>query len=161
MKLNSDEVREKQKNLSSKKKKKKTSIVVRIIRWVLLTILSVICIAACLVMGVVVGIAKSTPALEEIQVAPTQYPTTILDTNGTEILKLSAASAKRIEASLDEVPETLRWAFIDLEDERFYSHKGIDLKGIGRAAYQTLTQGSTQGGSTITHRQPSLSPMPM
>ncbi|MBR3262368.1 MAG: transglycosylase domain-containing protein [Lachnospiraceae bacterium] len=152
MKLNSDEVREKQKNLSSKKKKKKTSIVVRIIRWVLLTILSVICIAACLVMGVVVGIAKSTPALEEIQVAPTQYPTTILDTNGTEILKLSAASAKRIEASLDEVPEVLKWAFIDLEDERFYSHKGIDLKGIGRAAYQTLTQGSTQGGSTITQQ---------
>lgn len=152
MKLNSDEVREKQKNLSSKKKKKKTSIVVRIIRWVLLTILSIICIAACLVMGVVVGIAKSTPALEEIQVAPTQYPTTILDTNGTEILKLSAASAKRIEASLDEVPETLKWAFIDLEDERFYSHKGIDLKGIGRAAYQTLTQGSTQGGSTITQQ---------
>ena len=152
MKLNSDEVREKQKNLSSKKKKKKTSIVVRIIRWVLLTILSIICIAACLVMGVVVGIAKSTPALEEIQVAPTQYPTTILDTNGTEILKLSAASAKRIEASLDEVPEVLRWAFIDLEDERFYSHKGIDLKGIGRAAYQTLTQGSTQGGSTITQQ---------
>ena len=152
MKLNSDEVREKQKNLSSKKKKKKTSIVVRIIRWVLLTILSVICIAACLVMGVVVGIAKSTPALEEIQVAPTQYPTTILDTNGTEILKLSAASAKRIEAALDEVPEVLKWAFIDLEDERFYSHKGIDLKGIGRAAYQTLTQGSTQGGSTITQQ---------
>ena len=152
MKLNSDEVREKQKNLSSKKKKKKTSIVVRIIRWVLLTILSIICIAACLVMGVVVGIAKSTPALEEIQVAPTQYPTTILDTNGTEILKLSAASAKRIEASLDEVPETLKWAFIDLEDERFYTHKGIDLKGIGRAAYQTLTQGSTQGGSTITQQ---------
>lgn len=152
MKLNSDEVREKQKNLSSRKKKKKTSLVVRIIRWVLLTILSIICIAACLVMGVVVGIAKSTPALEEIQVAPTQYPTTILDTNGTEILKLSAASAKRIEASLDEVPEVLKWAFIDLEDERFYSHKGIDLKGIGRAAYQTLTQGSTQGGSTITQQ---------
>ena len=127
MKLNSDEIKEKQKNLSSKKKKKKTSIVVRIIRWILLTILSVICIGACLVLGMVVGIAKSTQALEEIQVAPTQYPTTILDANGDEILKLSAASAKRIEASLDEIPDTLKWAFIDLEDERFYSHHGWTL----------------------------------
>ena len=152
MKLNSDEVKEKQKNLSSKKKKKKTSLAVRIIRWILLTILSIICIGACLVLGMVVGIAKSTQALEEIQVAPTQYPTTILDANGNEILKLSAASAKRIEASLDEIPETLKWAFIDLEDERFYQHHGIDLKGIARAAYQTIKEGDTQGASTITQQ---------
>jgi len=152
MKLNSDEVKEKQKNLTSKKKKKKTSLAVRIIRWFLLTILSIVCIAGCLVLGMVVGIAKATPSLDEIQVSPTMYPTTILDANGNEVIKLSAASAKRIEASIDEIPETLKWAFVDLEDERFYEHNGIDLKGIVRAAYQTVFEDSSQGASTITQQ---------
>lgn len=152
MKLNSDEVKEKQKNLSSKKKKKKASLAVRIIRWVLLTILCIICIVGCLGFGMVVGIAKSTPSLDEVNVVPNLYPTTILDAEGHEIIQLSAASAKRAEASLDEIPETLKWAFIDLEDERFYEHNGIDVKGIARSLYQTVFEGSTQGGSTITQQ---------
>lgn len=68
MKFNSEEVHAKQKNLNSKKKKKNTSVVVRIIRYVLLTILAIICIILCTGLGVVVGIAKSTPSLEEVSV---------------------------------------------------------------------------------------------
>ena len=152
MKFNSEEVQTKQKNLNSRKKKKKTSIVVRIIRYFLLTILAIICIILCTGLGVVVGIAKSTPSLEEISVVPTMYPTTILDSKGNEIVRLSAASAKRIEASLDEIPETLKYAFIDLEDQRFYEHNGIDLKGIIRAAWSILKDHDSQGASTITQQ---------
>ena len=152
MKFNSEEVQAKQKNLNSKKKKKKTSLAVRIIRAVLLTILSLICIAICTGLGVVVGIAKATPSLDEVNVAPTMYPTTILDAKGREIVQLSAASAKRLEASLDEIPENLKNAFIDLEDERFYEHNGIDIRGIGRAVWSILKDHDSQGASTITQQ---------
>ena len=152
MKFNSEEVHAKQKNLNSKKKKKNTSVVVRIIRYVLLTILAIICIILCTGLGVVVGIAKSTPSLEEVSVVPTMYPTTILDAAGNQLVQLSAASAKRIEASLDEIPEHLKYAFIDLEDERFYQHNGIDLKGIARAAWSIIKDQDSQGASTITQQ---------
>ena len=152
MKFNSEEVQAKQKSLNSKKKKKKTSLAVRIIRAVLLTILAIICIAICAGLGVVVGIAKATPSLEEVSVAPTMYPTTILDAKGNQIVQLSAASAKRLEASLDEIPEHLKNAFIDLEDERFYEHNGIDLRGIVRAIWSILKDHDSQGASTITQQ---------
>ncbi|MBR2696501.1 MAG: transglycosylase domain-containing protein [Parasporobacterium sp.] len=152
MKFNSEEVQAKQKNLNSGKKKKKTSVVVRIIRYVLLTILAIICIVLCTGLGIVVGIAKSTPPLAEVTVVPTMYPTTVLDAAGNEIVQLSAASAKRIEASLDEIPDCLRYAFIDLEDERFYEHNGIDLRGIARAIVSIVKEGDSQGASTITQQ---------
>lgn len=152
MKFNSEEVQNKQKNLNSRKKKKKTSLAVRIIKYFFLTLLAIICIILCTGLGIVVGIAKSTPSLEEISVVPTMYPTNILDAYGNQIVQLSAASSKRIEASIDEIPECLKNAFVDLEDERFYEHNGVDLKGIARAAWSILKDRDSQGASTITQQ---------
>lgn len=152
MKFNSEEIQEKQKNLHSRKKKKKASLAVRIIRYFFLTVLAILCIIMCTGLGIVVGIAKSTPSLEEVSVVPTMYPTTILDTKGNQIVQLSVASAKRVEAAYDEIPEDLIHAFVALEDERFYQHSGIDLKGLVRAAYYTVTGKDKQGASTITQQ---------
>ena len=50
-------------------------------------------------------------------------------------------------------PWLRRWILrIDIEDERFETHNGIDIKGIFRAAYQTLLAGDVQGASTITQQ---------
>ncbi|NMC63749.1 MAG: PBP1A family penicillin-binding protein [SAR324 cluster bacterium] len=54
---------------------------------------------------------------------------------------------------LSEIPEHLRNAFLAIEDQRFYSHSGIDLYGIGRAFLKNLAALSwVQGGSTITQQ---------
>ncbi len=152
MKFNSKNVKEKQKDLTSTEKKKKNKKVIKVVKIVLLSLLAFFCVVFFTGLGIVVGIAKSTPSLEEINVTPTMYPTKILDANGKEVVQLSAAGAKRTEASLDEIPEYLKWAFIDLEDERFYKHRGVDFTGILRAAYSTIFEGSSQGGSTITQQ---------
>ncbi len=152
MKFDFEKVKEKQKTLNSTEKKRKNKKVIKIVRIVLLTLLSIICVVFFTGLGIVVGIAKSTPSMEEINVTPTMYPTKILDANGNETIQLSAAGAKRTEASLDEIPEHLKWAFVDLEDERFYKHHGVDLAGIVRAAYTTIFKGSSQGASTITQQ---------
>lgn len=58
---------------------------------------------------------------------------------------------RRNPVSFKTIPPLLVSAFLATEDTRFYEHKGIDLKGIGRAAVRLVQTGKrTQGGSTIT-----------
>jgi penicillin-binding protein 1A len=58
---------------------------------------------------------------------------------------------KRIPVATGDIPQRLMEAFIAAEDDRFFSHPGIDYKGLIRAAIQyALTGEKRQGGSTIT-----------
>ena len=60
---------------------------------------------------------------------------------------------RRIFVPLQQIPKTLRNAMIAIEDARFYSHFGVDLRGIGRAAYANFRHGRVvEGGSTITQQ---------
>ena len=52
-------------------------------------------------------------------------------------------------AKSSEIPEHLKNAIISIEDKRFYSHKGVDIIGIGRAMVRNLVKDSSEGGSTI------------
>ena len=55
--------------------------------------------------------------------------------------------------TLSEVPPLLLRAIIDVEDQRFYRHHGIDLSGIARALWVNLRSRRTvQGGSTLTQQ---------
>jgi penicillin-binding protein 1A len=54
---------------------------------------------------------------------------------------------------LADLPPYLPAAVLSTEDRRFYSHWGVDLRGIARALYVNLRAGDTvQGGSTITQQ---------
>ncbi len=60
---------------------------------------------------------------------------------------------KRIFVPLQQIPPALRNAIIAVEDSRFYSHFGVDVRGIGRAAYANFRHGRVvEGGSTITQQ---------
>jgi membrane peptidoglycan carboxypeptidase len=50
---------------------------------------------------------------------------------------------------LSQVPTYLQQALIATEDRRFYSHHGVDMRGLLRSAFSTGS-GNTQGGSTLT-----------
>ena len=66
---------------------------------------------------------------------------------GGDLLKIEN---RREYIPVSEVPETVRRAFIEYEDARFYRHRGYDLRGILRALANNLTGRRRQGGSTIT-----------
>ncbi len=68
----------------------------------------------------------------------------------TQLAKLG--STNRSEVAMDRLSEPVRNALIAGEDKNFYTHSGIDLWGIGRAAWNNLTGGATQGASTITQQ---------
>lgn len=53
----------------------------------------------------------------------------------------------------DEIPDTVKEAFVSIEDKRFYKHHGFDPLAIIRAAKSIISSESiTQGGSTITQQ---------
>lgn len=57
----------------------------------------------------------------------------------------------RTVVTIDQIPEVMRNAVVAIEDERFYLHDGVDLKGLFRSASRGVTSGGISGGgSTIT-----------
>lgn len=60
----------------------------------------------------------------------------------------------REPVSIDEVPQIVQLAFISIEDQRFYSHGGVDIRGTLKAIFNVLLQGNLEGpgGSTITQQ---------
>jgi len=53
---------------------------------------------------------------------------------------------------IDQVPKPLIDALIATEDRKFYTHWGIDPRGIARALYKTVTGQRIEGGSTLTQQ---------
>lgn len=74
--------------------------------------------------------------------------TTLYARDGKTVLA-TLFSQNRVEIGLDQIPKTLQEALIATEDRRFYSHHGVDMRGLIRSAVST-SSGDTQGGSTLT-----------
>ncbi len=103
--------------------------------------------------GVFKGILVTAPDISAIDVRPTGYSSSVYDSDGNQITKLVATNSNRIYQTIDKIPIDLQHAFVAIEDERFYEHNGIDIKGIARAAYVVLsTRDMSQGASTITQQ---------
>ncbi len=76
----------------------------------------------------------------------------IYDSSGKEAFLLSGTQS-RIILSSDEIPLHVKRAFIAAEDERFYSHWGIDVKRIASAILNNLKElRYREGASTITQQ---------
>lgn len=80
--------------------------------------------------------------------------TIIYDKDGNEIANVSGIE-KRRTIPLSEIPQDLQDAFISIEDERYYSHNGVDIKRtVASTVRYVLNMGkaSAGGGSTITQQ---------
>ncbi|MEX2393119.1 MAG: transglycosylase domain-containing protein, partial [Actinomycetota bacterium] len=69
-----------------------------------------------------------------------------------ELLANLHGEIDRDPVPLAEIPLALRNAAIAIEDRRFYSHGGLDVRGIARAFMRNVTEGDRQGGSTISQQ---------
>jgi len=98
-------------------------------------------------------IMLSAPRLDTMDVEPDGYRSTVVDKDGDAILTLSGEESNRIYVRLAYIPEDVQHAFVAIEDERFYEHRGIDLRGIARAIWTGVKTGSfSEGASTITQQ---------
>ncbi len=65
---------------------------------------------------------------------------------------LMSEGEKRVWCGLEKIPQYVQDAFVYSEDERFYSHDGVDFQGILAAFRDIITQRSERGASTITQQ---------
>ena len=144
----------KQKDLNAKSSKWGKKIALIFLKVFLVLFLAVGIITASGVLGVVKGVIDSSPDISEMTIAPTRFSTFIYDSEGNQTAKLVASNSNRIPVSMDKIPEHLAHAFVALEDERFYEHNGIDIKGIIRAFMVGVKNkfNFSEGASTITQQ---------
>ena len=96
--------------------------------------------------------AYDLPDVQRPHAAAIRRPTvTVLAADGSELGRRGDFYGTIL--SLEDVPPTLIWAVLATEDRRFYDHRGIDPRGLARAALVNLRAGAIrQGGSTITQQ---------
>ena len=105
--------------------------------------------------GAVLGIAGAyvgtAPSLDLTLIDDQAQTSFIYDSNGNLITDYKGTE-NRVMVSIASIPENLQHAFVAVEDARFYTHNGIDLKRIAGAFISNFVTGSQQGGSTITQQ---------
>jgi penicillin-binding protein 1A len=99
--------------------------------------------------GVVVGATRGMPPLTRLLARPQAQTSVLYDRSGRYIGQVHGA-VDRVDVKGSQIPEALKQATVAIEDKRFYSHHGVDLLGVARAALADLRAGHVvEGASTI------------
>jgi len=104
--------------------------------------------------GLYVSLVGGLPSLEAQEEYTAAQTTKIFDSaEQPHLLAQLHGVENREVVSADQIPLHMRDAVVAVEDERFYSHPGVDMKAILRALWADLRHGSVvEGGSTITQQ---------
>ncbi len=147
-------IKQKQRSLHMKSPKFIKKIIHYALCAILIALIGAAGIGCSLAFGIFKGVIDTSPSIENVDVTPSGFSTFVYDNEGNQIAKLISQDSNRIPVTMDMIPENLANAFVAIEDERFYEHNGIDIKGIIRAAYKGISNGFhfTEGASTITQQ---------
>ena len=146
-------IRNRQEYLASKSRKRMKKIILGVGHLLLVGVVGLCVAGVSLGIGVFRGVIDSAPNQTVIDVSPKGFSSFVYDADNNEVAKLVSADSNRIPVSGDMITKDLAHAFVAIEDERFYEHKGIDAPGILRAAVIGLTTGNfSEGASTITQQ---------
>ena len=103
--------------------------------------------------GLISGIATGIPSLDPSRVQAGEVNGYIYADDGKTILAVLRGSEARVLVDWPEISPWIKHAIVDVEDKRFYEHRGVDVRGILRAVWADVQQkGVVQGGSTITQQ---------
>lgn len=144
--------RTRESSLSGKKKKNK-KLGWKIFRVFLFTCIALGIIATGVVLGVVTGIIDDTNSVDLEELELLKLTTFLYDKNGNEMGSLFDRE-NRISVEYKDLPKHVVNAVVAIEDERFFSHHGVDIKRTGGAIVTYILNGgkSNFGGSTITQQ---------
>lgn len=127
------------------------SVLVSAVRFLLLALV----LAGLAVTGALLGIAKAyvetAPTLDLALLSEQDKTSFIYDADGNVITDYKGTE-NRVMVSIAQMPAHLQHAFVAVEDARFYTHNGVDLKRILGSFVQNFISNTNQGGSTITQQ---------
>jgi len=140
---------------TTKKKKKGTGM--KVFKGIAFTILLLTLITMVAIGGVVLAMVKTAPDLDINAFLKLDEPSTLYD-NSSKYMDEYITVERRSNISINKVPPILKDAFTSIEDSRFDTHPGIDLKRLGGAIFNDIiikikgSGESLQGASTITQQ---------
>lgn len=153
MNYGKNEVSWKLRQTNSKTDKIAAKMILLFLKIVLVICALCVILAASLGYGVLKGIIDAAPEIDVASIEPSGFATMVYDSEGNLTETLVKSGANRLEATYEELPQCLIDAFVAIEDSRFWSHKGVDLRSMMRAAVGILTgDSSAGGGSTLTQQ---------
>lgn len=120
-------------------------------RWLLYlgsVALGLVVVGALLGAFVLALLVPTLPSLETLTDYQPKVPLRILTAEGEPLGEFG--EERRAIVNIADVPEVMKKAILAAEDERFYSHGGVDYVSILRAALANVASGSQQGAGTIT-----------
>ena len=101
--------------------------------------------------GVFFAFTRDLPQIRELENFEPSAATRIYSAD--QVLLAELFLEKRTPVGIDQIPANLKSALIVTEDRQFYTHSGIDLKGILRAVIKDIIAGQfVEGASTITQQ---------
>lgn len=101
--------------------------------------------------GGLTWVIKNSPDISDYGQWRTSESTIVYSSNNETLARLYKEN--RVYTPNNKIPKHLRRAIVSIEDERFYRHYGIDLKGIMRAIWVDLKHmAKVEGASTITQQ---------
>lgn len=148
------DIEEKRRRYGSASRRLGSKILIWVVRLFMVLVVASTIIGGYLIYGSVKGIIDKAPEINSVNVMPTGFQTYIYNAKGKKVRTVVGAGANRIYKKLEDIPKTLQEAFIAIEDERFYEHGGIDVRGAFRAGFVALLSRGTkkQGASTLTQQ---------
>ena len=119
-----------------------------ILKWIV-GVGALMALAGVLLLGyTLLVLAPSLPTLEAVTDYQPKIPLRIYSADNVLIGEFG--QERRDFVLIEDTPAMLKNALLAIEDERFYSHSGVDFRGLARAVVSDITGGVQQGGSTIT-----------
>ncbi|HEY6583688.1 MAG TPA: PBP1A family penicillin-binding protein [Gaiellaceae bacterium] len=121
-------------------------------RLLILTFALLVLAFASFTFGLVTAIAGEIPKLDPSRQRH-QANTKIYDSTGKRVLAVLRGTENRVLVDYNDISPVMKQAIVSVEDRRFFEHRGVDVRAIGRAVWEDVTQqGVVQGGSTITQQ---------
>jgi len=143
----------KQHQVKSMSKRLSTKIRIGVLRVLLVMVVCVAITGCFLLAGALKGLLDNMPDITNINLTPEGYTSFTYYSDGTVAQRFAGAQANRIYVTLEQLPPKVYQCFVAIEDERFYDHYGIDIKGIFRAVASVAKSRSLKfGASTITQQ---------
>ncbi len=125
---------------------------IRKLRLLILTLALFVLALASFTFGLVTAVGSVASACDPAR-QQHQVNTKIYDSTGNRILAVLRGSENRVLVEYESISPLMKQAIVAVEDRRFFEHRGVDARAIGRALWADINEkGVVQGGSTITQQ---------
>ncbi len=124
----------------------------RLLRWAIVAFVALSLVGVAVLGSLYYVVSSRLPDIQSLRGMELQEPLYVHASDGRLIGLFG--ETRRYPVKIEEVPASVKQAFVAVEDSRFYDHGGVDYKGVARAIWLLSTTSDTRvpGGSTITQQ---------